>query len=97
MVCVFALSIAPTIFLHDAFARHIDSIEKFTSNGQQQIDEDFFNCQCDQLVAESPFTEAAIFKLGSSLQIYSIPKAYQQFRVVSCTTIFHSLRGPPLA
>jgi len=96
MSCVCALSIAPTIFLHNEFASHTDSIEKSPGHAEQHIGNDLFNCQCDHLVGESPFTEAVIFRLTFSPQIFAVPKTQQQAHVVSCQTIFYSLRGPPV-
>ncbi len=96
MVCVFALSIAPTILLHNTFARHTDSVQKHTGGSGQQIASQLFHCQCDHFVAESPFTDTAIFGSISSPQIFLVPGQQQQVDGISCQTIIHSLRGPPL-
>ncbi len=96
MLCVFALSIAPTIFLHNQFATHTDAIEKSIGTNEQHIGNDLFNCQCDDLVAESPFTETDIFQLVPSSQILLVPDQQLQPAALHRQTIFHSLRGPPL-
>lgn len=96
MLCVFALSVAPTIFLHNTFASHTDSIEKSIGKTEQRISNHLFKCKCDHLVAESPFTEAYVFKLVSPLQIFLLPEHHLKSDVVCCQTIFYSLRGPPL-
>lgn len=96
MICVFAFSIVPTIFLHKTFASHIDSVEKSVGHGEHRISNDLFNCQCDHLVAESPFTEAAVFRLVPSPHTFLVPEQRLQVHLVPCHAIFHSLRGPPL-
>lgn len=97
MICVFAFSIVPTIFLHKTFASHIDSIEKSVGHSEQRISDDLFNCKCDHLVAESPFTETLTFKLVSSPQIFLIPEQHIPVDAVFCQINVYGLRGPPLA
>jgi hypothetical protein len=57
MLAVFAFSITPKILLHNFVANHKDT--PFTSNFEKtaQFHKAGFNCSCDNLVVESPFTD----------------------------------------
>jgi len=96
LLCVFTLSIAPTIILHNALATHTDSVKKLPSDHQQQVEKHLFNCHCDHLVAESLFTEPAIFVLQNCLPVYSLNKVHHNVHFVSFSHFFYSLRGPPV-
>lgn len=88
-------SITPRIFLHNWLAAHKDAGSQVKINGQDYIGYEVYNCNCDQIVAASPFTQV------NGLFIFDVPNRFklQQESIVpfysSCTQFFLNLRGPP--
>lgn len=95
MVLILAFSITPKKFLHDLVADHQDDITIAVNDGHDHIDHHGFNCNCDNLVATSPFTEHNV-----SIQIYT-PVYFSDYSplyasgIKSITHSFSALRGPP--
>jgi hypothetical protein len=96
MLIVFAFSITPTIALHNWLANHRDTCKKTGDTKADQLSNKTFNCHCDNLVAESPFTETKTFKNISPLLIFAITTTVDIAQLPSSPTIFYSLRGPPV-
>jgi hypothetical protein len=96
LLIVFAFSITPTIVLHNWLANHTDTCKKATDTKAPQIGKQTFNCHCDNLVAESPFTETQIFTSPSPIQIFEVAATVDIAQLKSSPTIFYSLRGPPV-
>ena len=96
MLIVFAFSITPTIVLHNWLANHTDTYKKNADAKKQQLSKKIFNCHCDNLVAESPFTETETFKSVSPLPIFAITTTVDIAQLPVPPTIFYSLRGPPV-
>ncbi len=96
MLIVFAFSITPTIFLHNKFANHTDSVKKKSHSNQDQVGKKLFNCHCDNIVAVSPFTDTDHFKVLPVQQIFSNIKADKPVHFSSSQPASYSLRGPPL-
>jgi hypothetical protein len=96
MLTVFAFSITPTIVLHNWLANHTDTYKKATDTKAQQLGKQTFNCHCDNIVAESPFTEPGTFKNLSPIQIFTVATTVNILQLPSSPTIFYSLRGPPV-
>jgi hypothetical protein len=95
LLFVFALGITPRMTLHGWFANHKDSTSKIPDGKTQQISKAGFNCNCDDLVAESHFITfgalvAVNFPCIHSFTSFCIPS----FR--SLTSFYNDLRGPPL-
>ena len=95
ILLVMALSITPKIVLHDWFADHQDVPVKKAHNEQAQVSKQLFNCNCDNIVAESPFTDSDI---DFTIELFS-PLTIQQelipVSIYSSAPSFFSLRGPP--
>jgi hypothetical protein len=96
MLMVFAFGITPRIFLHAWFAGHRDtSGVKISPSPHQQVYQHSYHCNCDNIVAESPFTNstAAVHSVGSlnfTREItLAVPAIYTK-----AVAVF-SLRGPP--
>ncbi len=95
LLLVFTFSIAPKQFLHDAIANHKDKLHIAAPGDEQQVNKAGFFCKCDNLVAESPFTD--------EVQQYSIaaPRAFAAQAPVALyffhasPVFFFGLRGPP--
>jgi hypothetical protein len=96
MLIVFTFSITPIIILHNWLANHTDTYKKSTDTKAQQLGKHTFNCHCDHIVAESPFTEPEIFKSLSPLQTFVITTTVDIVQLPATPTIFYSLRGPPV-
>ena len=95
MLIVFAFSITPTIVLHNLVVNHTDTYKKSADTKAQQLGKQTFNCHCDNIVAESPFTEPAKEISNIPEAIFLIVNAEKQLRFTTSPHIFYSLRGPP--
>ena len=96
MLIVFAFSITPTIVFHNWLANHTDTYKKSTDTKAQQLGKQTFNCHCDNIVAESPFTEPETFQSSPSIQIFSIAATVAIVQLPLSPHVFYSLRGPPV-
>jgi hypothetical protein len=96
MLIVFAFSITPTIFFHNWLANHTDSVNKNSQSNKDQVGKKLFNCHCDNIVAESPFTDSDYFKVLPAQPIFSNIKAGKPAHFSSSQPVSYSLRGPPL-
>lgn len=89
------LGITPKIFLHNLFAKHIDNSIKNYGDKPYQYFNSGFNCNCDNLVAESNFeNNAQVFTINVSAT-YCV-YAFQKFSFHSIPGIYSPLRGPPV-
>lgn len=97
MLIVFAFSITPTIVLHNWLANHTDTVKKTDcNNGEQQLGKITFNCHCDHIVAESPFTDISN-KIQFANDRLFLPEPVEKtipakYSLLSCLL----LRGPPV-
>ena len=96
MLVIFALSITPKKLLHDLVANHRDKQAlSFADNSTSQINRAVFNCHCDNLVVESPFTD------DYSPIIFINPAVFAQHKLLpvadfcSARHLLFGLRGPP--
>ncbi len=91
---VFAFAITPKRFLHNLLVSHKDSFKQITE-GKTEISKASFHCQCDNLVATSPFTAT-----DEKPDLY-LPFIFVSYQVdVSSTNLspahpYFKLRGPP--
>jgi hypothetical protein len=94
LLFVFTIGIAPRKILHDCFANHKDSTAKIPVGKTQQYTKAGFNCNCDNLVAESPFISSGSFYLT---QIASFHSSFylQPCLFISLSLNENNLRGPP--
>jgi len=95
LLFVFTLGITPRRTFHVWFANHTDSTSKIPNGKTQQLTKTGFNCNCDDLVAEShfiTFISLIIVNIASvhSFVSFSIPS------FVSLSLFHNNLRGPPL-
>lgn len=97
ILSIFVFSIMPKKFLHDLLSNHLDTLASSPVNDcTSHVNVAVFHCQCDNLVAESPFDEeqhifnvtAPVFILSHHIQ-YSYPYVYT-------ADFFFELRGPPV-
>ena len=96
ILLVFAFSITPTIVFHNWLADHTDTLKKSTNTTGKQIGKKTFNCNCDNIVAESPFTESDKEIIVIPEQLFSLVKINNPVHFTTSLHIFYSLRGPPV-
>ena len=95
MLVVFALSITPTIVFHNWLAGHTDTLKKATATNDERFGKQTFNCDCDNILAQSPFTEPGKAIIASVEQVFSSVKAEKHIHFTSSQHQFFLLRGPP--
>jgi len=95
MLVIFVFGITPKRFLHNIFAKHIDNSLQSNTDKPFQLNKSGFNCDCDNLVAESTFLndlQVFAFPLSFSYSSYSI----KDISFTSATKVYSLLRGPPV-
>lgn len=95
LLLVFIVGITPKKTLHNWFASHKDSTSKIPVGNTQQLTKAGFNCDCNDLVAESNFiTFSSLIVVNkpsiSPFVFFCIPS------LVSPSLFYNNLRGPPL-
>jgi len=95
MLCVFAFSITPTIILHNWLADHTDAVKKTSTGGQDHVGKKLYNCHCDNIVAESPFTESNSFVFSPQRPVFVVTKTGNTVSLSTSEPLSRSLRGPP--
>ena len=95
LLLVFTFSIAPKKFLHDAIANHTDKSIVVAAGDNAQLSHAGFICKCDNLVAESPFTNEAQHFDFAAIQVFSVQQTSPLYHFYSATVFFFELRGPP--
>lgn len=96
MLMVFAFSITPTIIFHNWLANHTDAVQKTTGTGHEQVGKKLFNCHCDNIVAESPFTYTGSILVSAPQQVFSSPQNNNTVHLHPSPHFYFSLRGPPV-
>ena len=95
LLLIFIISITPTLYLHEIFAGHSDASIAIAKSPGEQVRAAGFACDCDSLVATSPFTE--IFP-GFVLRVASCYKPQILAPIPAHKTQprpYLELRGPP--
>lgn len=95
MLILFAFSITPVIIFHNWLANHTDTVKKYSHTKGNQLGKKTFNCHCDNIVAESPFTEPAKEVIYLHVQPFALIKVDKPVHFITSPHIFYSLRGPP--
>ena len=97
LLVLFAFGMTPKITLHDLVATHTDSRikKKNTDPTSSQIAKSTFNCQCDNLVSESPFETIPLAVTHAAELIYSTFQANNGAATYSTTLFLFGFRGPP--
>lgn len=93
MLCVFALGITPKQVLHDALAnhQHIPCTEK----GSVSVVKDRYNCDEENLVAESPFVAQDYNQLIGEHSAFLVKTSIFLSSYSFIHPFFFELRGPP--
>lgn len=96
MLVVFAFSITPTIVFHNWLASHTDSVKKSTHADHAQVGKRSFNCHCDHIVAESPFTGTDHILIPAPHQVFFQQEETGITQLQPSPHFNFSLRGPPV-
>lgn len=95
VIVMLLFSITPKRFLHDLIADHKDTVTIATNDGKDHIDHHGFRCDCDNLVATSPFISQDIMAEPLTPTIEN--SFFTTYTSGSKAAIYYnfSLRGPP--
>jgi hypothetical protein len=97
MLIVFAFGVTPKKILHDLVANHKDNRVVASASAIIKISADGFTCKCDNLVAESPFTDAVDQHVLPAATSFAVQESAMLACIYVSTHFFFSLRGPPTA
>ena len=94
--CVLLLSITPKQTLHSLTAHHKDeSSKKITDKDKVQFNHFGLNCDCNSIVATSPFTETSVLPEIQLHSSFSFSREIHATSYTSAPFIYFSRRGPP--
>ena len=96
MLMVFAFSVTPKILLHNLVANHKDSEIKSNFSNEEQFSKSGFNCNCDNLVVESPFVNDFIPVHLSAAKQFAQHQTFFRNGFASFHHFYLELRGPPV-
>ena len=96
MLGLFAFSITPKIILHDVVANHKDTPYKSNYEKNAELNKAGFNCTCDNLVVDSPFTEDLRTDQGLSIGYFLQRLAGDANHFNAGHHFYSKLRGPPV-
>jgi hypothetical protein len=96
MLAVFAFSVTPKILLHNLVADHKDTPIKSNYSNQEQFSKAGFNCNCDNLVVESPFVNDFIPVDLSIAKQFAKQQTFFRDNSNSLHYFYFELRGPPV-
>lgn len=95
LLIVFAFSITPAIVFHNWLADHTDTLKKASATNHEQVGKQTFNCDCDNILAQSPFTEPEKEIITPVENLFSSVKVDKPVHFTTSPHHFYSLRGPP--
>ena len=95
LLFVFTLGITPRKTLHDWFANHKDSTTSIPESKTPQLTKAGFNCNCENLVAESHFVTFSSVPVFNFSFIHLFAFCHTP-SLVSLSLFHNNLRGPPL-
>ncbi|HSC36259.1 MAG TPA: hypothetical protein VLD19_00260 [Chitinophagaceae bacterium] len=95
LLILLVFSITPKQVLHDWLANHRDTSMHCCHEGIVHFSADGFHCNCDNLVAESPFTHQPEIFVFSPVSVFASHPVFVPHHFYAETHFFFSLRGPP--
>jgi hypothetical protein len=95
MLMLFALSITPNQLLHYVITGHKHSYVKSGGSQSLQTAKNNFQCNWDDHVVVSPFTDQPGFQLQQPVFVYASYINHYTLRNYVTELFFSSLRGPP--
>ncbi|CAN5902032.1 hypothetical protein BH11BAC4_BH11BAC4_00670 [soil metagenome] len=96
ILCTFLLSITPKQVVHSLAANHRDQpSKKNVDKSKIQFTGFGYNCDCDSIVATSPFTENTLLLEITPLVHLAVYKETTTVSLSSNDHFYFTLRGPP--
>lgn len=95
LLFIFSLGITPKKTLHQWFANHKDITSGAPVGKTQQLTKAGFNCNCENLVAESHFVTFSSLIVINISSFYTFA-SYSTPSVIPYLFFQNNLRGPPL-
>lgn len=97
LLVVFAFGISPKRTWHNLVANHKDGRATALAHDHQgaDISKAAFNCQCDNLISESPFVAAAVVTETVAVSHHTVCFAVIPTAPYSPGLFCFGLRGPP--
>jgi hypothetical protein len=94
---LFAFGITPKLTLHNLVATHTDGRTKslLPDPFSTQLNNASFNCQCDNLIIESPFVSETSLPFNIVSTCFTVYQKIFAEAVYSSQQYCSSLRGPP--
>jgi hypothetical protein len=98
LLVVFAFGISPKRSWHNLVANHKDGKPGAVAHNHQGsgVSKAAFNCQCDNLISESPFVATTVLPQTSSLTHHEPFFAGKPVVPYTAAHFSFSLRGPPV-
>ncbi|MBK8521784.1 MAG: hypothetical protein IPL54_13265 [Chitinophagaceae bacterium] len=96
LLMIFAFSITPAIIFHNWLVNHTDTFKEEANTKGDQLGKQTFNCHCDHVVAESPFTEPYQVVITYPVQNFSLCKSALQLPCTASPYFLYTLRGHQL-
>jgi hypothetical protein len=97
MLAVFVFSVTPKILLHNLVADHKDSPIKSNLSDKHQFSKAVFNCNCDNLVVESPFVNDVLPVYLAVQKLFVRQQTFFRNNFSFLHHFYFELRGPPPA
>lgn len=99
LLLVLAFGIAPKRAVHNLIATHRDGQAKPVrkSDSSSSINRATFNCQCDNLIIESPFLPGPLAAVPAFLPAVAPMNGRAAFTSAFIEAVSFGLRGPPVA
>jgi hypothetical protein len=96
MLLLFALSVTPKQLLHYAITGHKHNYAKSGEPVNFKASKNNFQCNWDEQVVESPFTDEPDFQLPQPPTFFSSHINHYILSTYSAELFFSALRGPPI-
>lgn len=95
LLCIFALSVTPTRYLHQLFANHKDFISKTNPGPRPQLNVAGINCHCETNVVIAPYTVQPSPLITQQLPVFKDFTFSDGETPVFSGLFSFGLRGPP--
>jgi hypothetical protein len=92
---LFLFSVTPKRYLHNFFAKHNDETLTVSADGQEQLCKSGFQCDCNTLVATSPFVSEEPVAAFVPPTYFSKPGTFLVLSPYFSAISYIELRGPP--
>ncbi|MBL7738509.1 MAG: hypothetical protein JNK14_04770 [Chitinophagaceae bacterium] len=95
MLLLFAVSIAPKLWLHDAFSGHKHSYTQNSPDPDVRDSKSSIQCNWERQLIDPPFTYQPATTIEPPPVVHFSPATHYTFSVHTSELLLTSLRGPP--